>query len=132
MLRPFKENRPTPTRPYPELCTWTAVSSGVVSVSPRTLEMLRYLPTCDQPPWLRSACIPSTTSIPTATLPNVAMTTTHIHQPWLTCPPATRSSSAIRSFVVAMINCLDPVSPLNTKPWFFSLFIIHHYDDLLS
>ena len=34
VLRPCQENRPIPTRPNPELRTWMAVWSGVISVSP--------------------------------------------------------------------------------------------------
>ena len=48
--RPFQEDRPIPARPYPELRTRMMVRSGVISVSPHTLEMLRHLPTYDQPP----------------------------------------------------------------------------------
>ena len=50
MLRPLQEHRPIPARPYPELRTLMVVRSGVISVSPRTRDMLRHLPTCDQCP----------------------------------------------------------------------------------
>ena len=40
------------------------------------------------------ACLPITSSIHAPIQPTIAMTTTHIHQLWLTRPPSTRSSSA--------------------------------------
>ena len=46
------------------------------------------------PPWLCPACLPNTSSIPAPIQPTIAMTTTHIHQLWLTRPPSTCSSSA--------------------------------------
>ena len=74
MLRLFQEDQPIPARPYPELRTWMAVWSGVISVSPHTQEMLQHLSTGDQPPWHCHTCIPSTTSILAPTQPAIGMT----------------------------------------------------------
>ena len=67
--RPFQEDRPIPARPYPEQRSWMVERSDVISVSPRTREMLRHLPTCGSPPWLCPACLPTTTSIPAPSNP---------------------------------------------------------------
>ena len=82
--RLFQEVRPIPARPYPELRTWMVMWSGIISLSPRTLNVL----------WHLSTCLPNTSSIPAPIQPTIAMTTTHIHQLWLTRSPSTRSSSA--------------------------------------
>ena len=68
----------------------TSVTSGDISVSPCTREMLRHLPTCDKPPGLSPACIPSTTSIPAPTQPFIAMTN-HTH------PSTVTNSSAFHA-----------------------------------
>ena len=70
--RPFQEDRPIPARPYPELRTWMVVRSDVISVSHHTLEMLRHLPTYDQPPGF----VPHAYQAPTPSLPH---TTHHSH-----------------------------------------------------
>ena len=79
-VRPFQEDRPIPARPYPELCTWMVVRSGVISVltthSGNAPASHDIRPTT----WLCPACLPSTNSIPAPIQPTIAMTTTHIHQ----------------------------------------------------
>ena len=89
-VRPFQEDRPIPTRPYPELRTWMVVRSGVTTLSGNDPASPDIRPTT----WLCPACLPSTSSISAPIQPTIAMTTTHIHQLWLTRPPSTRSSSA--------------------------------------
>ena len=93
-VRPFQEDRPTPVRPYPELRTWMVVRSGVISVFPTHSGNVPASPDIRPTTWLRPACIPNTTSIPALNQPTIAMTTTHIHQLWLSRPPSTRSTSA--------------------------------------
>ena len=87
VLRPFQQDRPIPTRPYPEQRTWTAASSKwnqcITSHSGNALTSPDMRPT----QWLCPACITSTTSIAAHTQPTIAMTTTHIHQLWRTLPP---------------------------------------------
>ena len=90
MLRPSPEDRRTPKQPYPEMRTWMAMWSGVISASIRNRVELRHLPTCDQPNWLCSACIPFTTSIPAPTQPAIKMTN-YTHAP--TRQPSTYNSS---------------------------------------
>ena len=60
-VRPFQEDRPIPAPPYPELRTWMVQSVN----SPHTLEMLRYLPTYNQPPGF----VPHAYQAPTPSLP---------------------------------------------------------------
>ena len=93
-VRPFQEDRPIPTRPYPELRTWMVVWSGVISVFLTNSGNAPASPDIRPTTWLCPACLPSTNSIPAPIQPTIAMTTTHIHQLWLTRPPSTRSSSA--------------------------------------
>ena len=92
--RPFQEDRPIPARPYPELRTWMVVRSGVISVFPTHFGNAPASPDIRPTTWLCPACLPSTNSIPAPIQPTIAMTTTHIHQLWLTRPPSTRSSSS--------------------------------------
>ena len=92
--RPFQEDRPIPARPYPELRTWMVVRSGVISVFPTHSGNAPASPDIRPTTWLCPTCLPSTNSIPAPIQPTIAMTTTHIHQLWLTRPPSTRSSSA--------------------------------------
>ena len=93
-VRPFQEDRPIPTRPYPELRTWMVVRSGVISVFSTHSGNAPASPDIRPTTWLCPACLPSTNSVPAPIQPTIAMTTTHIHQLWLTRPPSTRSSSA--------------------------------------
>ena len=93
-VRSFQEDRPIPTRPYPELRTWMVVRSGVISVFPTHSGNAPVSPDIRPTTWLCPACLPSTNSTPAPIQPTIAMTTTHIHQLWLTRPPSTRSSSA--------------------------------------
>ena len=83
VLRHSQEDRPIPSRRYPELRTWMAVLSGVISASPRTREMFRHLSTCDQAPWLCPGCIPSTTSL-TATTQHTMTMSNYTHAPTVT------------------------------------------------
>ena len=83
VLRSFQDDRPIPARPYPELRIWKAMWSGVISVSPRTLEVLWHIPTCDQPPAPCPSCIPSTTYILVPSQPTIALTT-YTHEPSVT------------------------------------------------
>ena len=53
--------------------------------------------------WFCPACLPSTNSIPAPIQPTIAMTTTHIHQLWITRPPSTRSSSASEDYPQAPV-----------------------------
>ena len=92
--RPFQEDRPIPTRPYPELRTWMVVRSGVISVFPTHSGNAPASPDIRPTTWLCPTCLPNTSSITAPIQPTVAMTTTHIHQLRLTRPPSTRSSSA--------------------------------------
>ena len=66
------------------------VRSGVIGVFPTHSGNAPASPDIRPTTWLCPACIPSTNSIPAP----ISMTTTHIHQLWLTRPPSTRSSSA--------------------------------------
>ena len=93
-VRPFQEDRPIPTRPYPELRTWMVVRSGVISVFPTHSGNAPASPDIRPTTWLWPACLPSTNSMPAPIKPTITMTTAHIHQLWLTRPPSTRSSSA--------------------------------------
>ena len=93
-VRPFQEDRQIPARPYPELRTWMVVRSGVISVFPTQSVNAPASPDIRPTTWLCPACLPSTNSIPAPIQPTIAMTTTHIHQLWLTRPPSTRRSSA--------------------------------------
>ena len=93
-VRPFQEDGLIPARPYPELRTWMVVRSGVISVFPTHSGNAPASPDMRPTTWLCPACLPSTNSIPAPIQPTIAMTTTHIHQLWLTRPPSTRSSSA--------------------------------------
>ena len=93
-VRPFQEDRPIPNRPYPELRTWMAVRSSVISVFPTHSGNAPASPDIRPTTWLCPACLASTNSIPVPIQPTIAMTTTHIHQLWLFRPPSTRSSSA--------------------------------------
>ena len=93
-VRPFQEDRPIPARPYPELRTWMVVRLGVISVFPTHSGNAPASPDMRPTTWLCPACQPSTNSIPAPIQPTIAMTTTHIHQLWLTRPPSTSSSSA--------------------------------------
>ena len=79
-LRSFQEDRPIPARPYPKLRTRKVVWSGIISVSPRTREVLRHPPTYDQSPKELNcpACIPCTTTIPDPKKFTIA-TTNHAH-----------------------------------------------------
>ena len=79
-VRPFQEDLPIPTRPYPELCTWMVVRSGVISVFPTHYGNAPASPDIRPTTWLCPACLPSTNSIPAPIQPTIAMTTTHIHQ----------------------------------------------------
>ena len=79
-VRPFQEDRPIPTRPYPELRTWMVVRSGVISVFPTHSGNAPESPDIRPTTWLCPACLPSTNSIPAPIQPTIAMTTTHIHQ----------------------------------------------------
>ena len=72
--KPSQEDRPFQAWLYPELHTRKAVWSAVVSVSLRTQEFLRQLPTCDQLPQLCPACIPFPNQ------PTIAMTN-YTHAP---------------------------------------------------
>ena len=87
------EDRPILTRPYPDLCTRKEVQSGVINVSPRTLEVLRHLPTCNQPPRLCPAHLQSSTSNPIQ--PTIAWLTASMQNLRLTCLLSMRSSSII-------------------------------------
>ena len=93
-VRPFQEDRPIPARPYPELCTWMVVRSGVISVFPIHSGNAPASPDIRPTTWHCPACLPSTNSFPAPIQPTIAITTTHIHQLCLTRPPSTRSSSA--------------------------------------
>ena len=98
MLRPFQEDRSIPTRPYPELCTWTAVWLGVFCVSLRTREILRNFPHATSPiGFVPDACHvpPSFLPLPNPTGPWLS---THTRPLWLTHPPSTRIHSA--SYVI--------------------------------
>ena len=72
--RPFQEDRQFPDRPYPEQRTWTAMGSGVIIVSPRILEVLRHLLTCDQPVGLFQHTIHRTPPSLTQTKPTITKT----------------------------------------------------------
>ena len=78
--RPFLEDRPIPTRPYPELRTWMVVRSGVISVFPTHSGNAPASPDIRPTTWLCPTCLPNTNSIPAPIQPTIAMTTTHIHQ----------------------------------------------------
>ena len=93
-VRPFQEDRPIPARTYPELRTWMVVRSGVISVFPTHSGNAPASPDIRPTTWLCPACLPSTNSIPAPIQPTIGMTTTHLHQLWLTLPPSTCSSSA--------------------------------------
>ena len=93
-VRPFQEDRSIPARPYPEQRTWMVVRSGVISAFPTHSENAPASPDICPTTWLCPACLPNTSSIPAPIQPTIAMTTTHIHQLWLTRPPSTCSSSA--------------------------------------
>ena len=93
-VRPFQEDRPIPARPYPELRTWMVVWSGVISVFPTHSGNAPASPDIRPTTWLCPACLPSTNSISAPIQSTIAMTTTHIHQLWLTRLSSTRSSSA--------------------------------------
>ena len=59
-VRPFQEDRPIPTRPYPELRTWMVVRSGVISVFPTHSGNAPAPPDIRPTTWLCPACLPST------------------------------------------------------------------------
>ena len=97
-IRPSLEDRPTPTRPCPELRTRMAVWSGVISAPPRTRKVLRHLPTCDPPGFVPHACHPPPPSMLPPN-PPYPWLSTPMHQQWLTRPPTTRNSSASEFFI---------------------------------
>ena len=92
-VRPFQEDRPILTQPYQELRTWMVVWSGAISVFPTHSGNATASPHIWPTTWLCPAYLPSTNSIPAPIQPTIAMTTTHIHQLWLTRPPSMHSSS---------------------------------------
>ena len=83
VLRPLQEARPIPARFYPELCTWMVVRSGVISVFTSHTGNAPASPNMRPAPWLCSACLPTTTSIPTPIQPTTA-TTNYTHTPTVT------------------------------------------------
>ena len=74
VIWPSQKDRPIPVQPCQEMFTWKAVRPSVISVSPRTRDKLRHLPTCNQPLGLCHTYIPPFTSIPTLVKPTIAMT----------------------------------------------------------
>ena len=111
-VRPFQVDRPIPARPYPELRTWMVVRSGVISVFPTHSENAPASPDIRPTTRLCPACLASTNSIPAPIQPTIAMTTTHIHQLWLTRPPSTRSSSASEDHPQAPVVTQQQQQPL--------------------
>ena len=96
-VKAFQKDRPIPARPYPRLRTWTAVWSGVISVSPRNWELPGHLQKSDQPPWFYPACMPRTTSIHVPTLLTIAITN-------YTRAPTLTNSSAIPRLALALLR----------------------------
>ena len=93
VLRPFQEDRPIPTRPYPEQRTCMMVRSGVISVFISHSGNAQASTDMRSTSWLCPACLLTNTSTPTHIKPKIAITN-YTYTPTVTCPPSTRSSSA--------------------------------------
>ena len=55
-VRPFQEDRPIPTRPYPEQRTWMVGRSGVISVFPTHFGNAPASPDIRPTTWLCPTC----------------------------------------------------------------------------